>query len=162
MLLLLACQLRPRTSDADDHAVCPSGSKSHRPFEIHNIRPAVSVPYVSFCTPTYAQRLNIVVPLPTWPTMELRPPSSWKMTLVPPPISSTPLRPNMPVPQSPLSARKRETLRPLPFVSPLIYSRPVSIRPYRVTLLWACAKPPMVNSHVASITFSFASPVAQK
>src|SRR5260221_7528195 len=44
MLLLVWLQLRPRTSDADDQFDWPNGSKSHTPFAIHSMRPAVSVP----------------------------------------------------------------------------------------------------------------------
>ncbi|CAJ4016263.1 Uncharacterised protein [Burkholderia pseudomallei] len=74
-------------------------------------RPACSVPHVSFFKPTYARRDHIrpppVVPFITWNAV-----SRLKIADVRPPRSSAPFRPNMLVPQSPLSALQRDALPP--------------------------------------------------
>src|SRR6516164_9210273 len=115
MLLLVCCQLRPRTSEADDTACCTNGSNAHTPsLSMKRLRPACSCPHVSFFTPTYARR-DQSRPPPVVPFMICTAVSRLKIAALPPPRSSVPLRPNMLVPQSPPSALQRLSLPPLPF-----------------------------------------------
>src|SRR5690349_4125704 len=101
MLLLVCCQLRPRTSEADENACCTNGSNSHTPsLSMNRLRPACSWPHVLLFRPTNARRDHIrpppVVPFITWNAV-----SRLNTVDSPPPRSSAPFRPNMLVPQSP-------------------------------------------------------------
>src|ERR1700685_3880734 len=112
MLLLVCCQLRPRTSEADEKACCTNGSNSHTPsLSMNRLRPACNVPHCSLFKPTNARRDHSRPPL-VEPSITCKPVSRLKIALSPPPRYSLPLRPSILVPQSPPSALQRFELPP--------------------------------------------------